>query len=146
MILLVVALTRNINREYWRNTLSMVPQSSDRSPHTSLPYIRICFIKTSNKLNMISIGKCVSQSMNPTGTRCDKYLAHKQAHMGQMGKIPRWSKRFHKTYTKRKKSVQSFQSLESTGSRFHKSLVYEQVIIGLPQSLVQTPTHSPKAT
>ena len=70
----------------------------------------------------------VSQSMDPTGTRCDKYLAHKQAHMEQMGRIPSWFKRFHRTYIKRKKSVQSFQSLEPTGSRFHKSLVYKQVI------------------
>ena len=35
-------------------SIHLVPHSSDHNPQTSLPYIRIHFIKTSNELNMKS--------------------------------------------------------------------------------------------
>ena len=45
-----------MQRTYCRNTLSLEPQSLDLRPQTSLPYIRIGFINTSNRFIMTSNG------------------------------------------------------------------------------------------
>ena len=45
IILLVVALTRSIHQAYCKKTLSVSPQSLDFIHQTSLPYIKIGFIK-----------------------------------------------------------------------------------------------------
>ena len=58
IILLVVALTCKMHRENWRNALSTVPQRVDLKPHTSLPYVRMGFIRASKRLNIISGGRC----------------------------------------------------------------------------------------